>query len=91
MNVNFEGDALEQYDEWDELNKKLKGKIKALIKEIKRTPYTGTGKPEPLRGTLSGCWSRRITDEHRLVYKVDDDTVTILSCKSHYEQHTEKR
>jgi toxin YoeB len=84
MNIEFEELALDQYDEWDEINKKVKSKIKTLIKEIKRTPYTGTGKPEPLRGNLSGWWSRHITDEHRLVYKVEDDTLTIRSCKYHY-------
>jgi toxin YoeB len=85
MNVNFEGIALEQYDEWDELNKKLKNKIKALIKDIRRTPYTGIGKPEPLKDNLSGLWSRRINDEHRLVYKVENETLSIVSCKSHYQ------
>jgi toxin YoeB len=84
MNVKFEGAALEQYDEWDELNKKLKSKIKVLIKEIKRTPHIGIGKPEPLKGNLSGWWSRRINDEHRLVYKVENDILTIRSCKFHY-------
>ena len=60
-------------------------KISALIKEIIRTPFTGTGKPEPLRGDLGGFWSRRITGKHRLVYKVEQDLLIIASCKSHYD------
>lgn len=56
-----------------------------LIREIQRTPFEGTGKPEPLRGNLSGYWSRRITQEHRLVYRVTDEAVIIVSCRGHYE------
>jgi len=59
-------------------------KIGSLIKEIARTPFVGRGKPEPLRGNLSGFWSRRITGKHRLVYKVEQEFVVIASCKSHY-------
>jgi toxin YoeB len=66
-------------------NKKLSKKVKSLIDEISRTPYDGLGKPEALKHGLSGWYSRRITDEHRLVYKVDGDMLTILSCKDHYE------
>ncbi|WP_310586582.1 Txe/YoeB family addiction module toxin [Runella limosa] len=56
-----------------------------LIEEVKRTPFVGKGKPEPLKGDLKGYWSRRITDEHRLVYKVDDQRVTIVACRGHYK------
>ncbi|MHC6203164.1 Txe/YoeB family addiction module toxin [Breznakiellaceae bacterium SP9] len=56
-----------------------------LLKEVQRTPYTGTGHPEPLAGDKSGKWSRRITDKDRLVYAVEDDTVGIYSCKDYYE------
>ena len=59
-------------------------KINNLLKEITRTPFTGTGKPEPLKGNLSGFWSRRITDEHRLVYKVEQNVLYIAGCKFHY-------
>jgi len=56
----------------------------ALIKDILRQPFTGIGKPEPLKQELQGYWSRRINDEHRLVYKVSDDAIIIISCKYHY-------
>ena len=55
-----------------------------LIKEVQRTPCTGTGKPEALKHELAGCWSRRIDDEHRLVYEVQGDTIRILACRYHY-------
>jgi toxin YoeB len=58
-------------------------KILALIEEVKRDPFTGKGKPEPLRHALAGCWSRRITQEHRLVYEVRREEVRILSCRFH--------
>lgn len=60
-------------------------KINALIKECLRHPYDGTGKPEALRGDLSGAWSRRIDREHRLVYRVKDDAVEVISCRYHYQ------
>ncbi|MEU8572096.1 Txe/YoeB family addiction module toxin [Streptomyces asoensis] len=59
-------------------------RITRLIAEIQRTPFTGIGKPEPLKGDLSGYWSRRIDDEHRLVYRVDDKEVKILKARYHY-------
>ncbi|GHU36867.1 toxin YoeB [Spirochaetia bacterium] len=86
MKVLFEDDVIDQYDYWDEIDKKIKKKIKALIKECQRTPYEGTGKPEPLKKNLSGYYSRRINDEHRLVYKVENDTLYIKSCRGHYEE-----
>lgn len=66
-----------------EIKRQLK-KINRLIKEIDRTPFTGIGKPEPLKHDLSGKWSRRITDEHRLIYSVDETTIYFYSCKDHY-------
>lgn len=57
-----------------------------MAKEILATPFTGTGKPEPLKYELRGCWSRRITGEHRLVYEVSTDTVRILACRYHYDK-----
>lgn len=60
-------------------------RINQLIKDMKRNPFDGIGKPEALRGNLSGFWSRRITDEHRMIYAVEDETVIIISCKGHYE------
>ncbi|MDQ3179258.1 MAG: Txe/YoeB family addiction module toxin [Acidobacteriota bacterium] len=64
----------------------MHAKIKALIKDIGRNPFAGIGKPEPLRHELKGLWSRRITDEHRLVYKVSDEEILIYSCRFHYEK-----
>lgn len=55
-----------------------------LLMEIRETPFTGTGKPEPLKHKYKGCWSRRITDEHRLIYKVERDIVHVISCRTHY-------
>ena len=77
--------ALDDFYEWESTDKKVFRKIKDLIKEITRTPFEGIEKPEPLKHELSGYWSRRITDEHRLVYKISDNTLYILSCNEHYK------
>ena len=77
--------AWEDYLYWQKENKKNLKRINALIKDISRNPFDGIGKPEPLKGNLSGLWSRRIDGEHRLVYTVDDNGVIILSCRGHYE------
>lgn len=66
-------------------NKTVLKKLLTLLEELAEHPFTGTGKPEPLKYNLSGMWSRRINKEHRLVYEVEDDTVCILSVKGHYE------
>ncbi len=83
--VLFRGKAMNQYLEWYATDKKTFKKLNDLIKESGRTPFDGTGKPEPLKGQLSGCWSRRITDEHRLIYRVKDNALEIISCMGHYE------
>jgi toxin YoeB len=59
--------------------------VERRLKEIQRTPFTGTGKPEPLKHGLSGYWSHRIAEEHRLIYKIEGDAVVVVSCKGHYE------
>ncbi|MCT7473532.1 Txe/YoeB family addiction module toxin [Aliarcobacter cryaerophilus] len=82
--VAFEEKAFEDFTNWASQDKKLYTKIIALIKDIKRSPFLGLGKPEPLKHELSGYWSRRINDEHRLVYKVTDTMIIIASCKYHY-------
>ena len=82
--VAFEEKAFEDFTNWATQDKKLYTKIIALIKDIKRSPFLGLGKPEPLKHELSGYWSRRINDEHRLVYKVTDIMIIIASCKYHY-------
>ncbi|MFN0049703.1 MAG: Txe/YoeB family addiction module toxin [Cytophagales bacterium] len=67
------------------MDKRTTSRILKLINEIKRTHFEGTGKPEPLKHQFKGKWSRRITDEHRLVYEVSDNLITIISCKYHYD------
>jgi len=69
---------------WQQIDKKNLKKINRLIESSLRTPFDGIGKPEPLKHQLSGLWSRRITDEHRLVYEVLDDTIVIQQCRYHY-------
>jgi toxin YoeB len=82
--VEFDTDALEDLACWIHQDRKTALRIVKLIKEIQRTPFTGTGKPEPLKHDLQGCWSRRITQEHRLVYEIKDDKIRILACRYHY-------
>lgn len=74
----------EDYLYWQVNDKKILFRINDLIKDAQRNPFTGLGKPEPLKGNLSGCWSRRINEEHRLVYKVKEDCIYILQCRFHY-------
>lgn len=77
--------AWDDYLYWQKTDKQLLKRINLLIKEIQREPFSGIGKPEPLKFGLTGFWSRRINDEHRLVYGADDTGVTILQCRYHYE------
>lgn len=82
--IVFEASAFEDFVNWASLDKKVHAKIVALLRDIQRSPFAGLGKPEPLRHELQGYWSRRITDEHRLVYKVTDAEVIVASCRYHY-------
>lgn len=84
MIVSFDPEAWDHCVEWQSRDPKLARKINTLIKECQRHPFEGTGKPEPLKGDLSGYWSRRITREHRLVYKVVGDTLVIVQSRYHY-------
>ena len=84
MKVAFTESAWSDYLWLQRRQAKLLKRINTLIREILRHPFTGTGKPEPLKGELSGYWSRRINAEHRLVYRVEDDGVLIISCRFHY-------
>lgn len=84
MNVTFTPKALADYQNWAAIDTKIFMKIGELIKDIVRSPYSGLGKPEALRHELSGNWSRRINNEHRLVYKIIDNTIVIFSCRYHY-------
>ncbi len=84
MNLLFTDESWEEYLYWQDTDKAVLRKINQLLKEIKRTPFEGMGKPEPLKHPLQGCWSRRIDREHRLVYEVTDNTVKIIACRFHY-------
>jgi toxin YoeB len=84
MNLLFAGKAWEDYLYWQQTDRKLVRKINELIKAIDREPFSGIGKPEPLRHDFAGYWSRRITGEHRLVYKVEGTQVTIIQIRFHY-------
>ena len=84
MSLTFTENAWEDYLYWQKYDARKLVRINELLRDIVRDPYKGTGKPEPLRGNLSGWWSRRIDTEHRLVYRVEKDRVIILQCRYHY-------
>lgn len=84
MRIIFSANAWEDYLHWQQTDKKILKRINDLIKAISREPFDGIGKPEPLRHGLSGYWSRRINDEHRLVYKIDGEDLLIAMCRYHY-------
>lgn len=84
MNKFFTDESWADYIFWQENDKRFIKRINELIKEIERTPFTGIGKPEPLKHHLSGYWSRRINEEHRIIYRVEEDRMIILSCRYHY-------
>lgn len=82
--IKFTAKAFKDFLEWQAEDEGVFEKIGDLIVEVTRDPFKGRGKPEPLKGDFSGCWSRRITHEHRLIYRVESDTITVLKCKGHY-------
>lgn len=84
MNVVFSPQAWEDYQQWQSVDRAIVRRINRLINEICRAPYEGIGMPEPLKYGLRGAWSRRITDEHRLVYRVVDDSLEIFQARYHY-------
>ena len=85
MDKIWTDDAWEQYLYWQTQDKKMLKRINQLLQDIERNGYSGLGKPEPLRGNLSGFWSRRIDDEHRIVYRISEDRVEIIQCRGHYD------
>ena len=85
MLITFTPIAWEDYLSWQKDDRKMVKKINELIKDILRTPFEGIGKPEPLKFELAGFWSRRIDQEHRLVYKIETDNILIISCRYHYD------
>ncbi|MDZ4364906.1 Txe/YoeB family addiction module toxin [Brevundimonas sp.] len=84
MKLTFHSTGWDDYLHWQVQDRRVLKKINGLIKECLRTPFTGTGKPEPLRGELSGWWSRRIDQEHRLIYRMTDGGLEIAQCRYHY-------
>ena len=84
MKLVFSEHAWEDYLYWQRTDRKILERINKLIKEIQRSPFEGTGKPEPLRHGLCGYWSRRITDEHRIVSKVEEDSIHLAQLRYHY-------
>ena len=84
MKLIFAEPAWQDYCYWQQQDKQMLKRINQLIQEIQREPFTGIGKPEPLKHALSGYWSRRINDEHRIVYKVETDALLIAQLRHHY-------
>ncbi len=85
MKYSFVDESWEDYLYWQKTDKQILKRINLLIKDISRQPYKGIGKPEPLKHNYRGYWSRRITDEHRLIYQVQDDELRIVKCRFHYD------
>lgn len=83
-NIEFVPKAFKEYHEWIERDRKTALRIGDLIKDILRDPFDGLGKPEPLKHQFKGCWSRRIDQEHRLIYEITESSIVIYSCFSHY-------
>ena len=84
MKLTFSDEAWEDYLHWQKQDRKMVERINKLIKEVQRDPFVGVGKPEPLKHALSGFWSRRITDEHRMVYRVTEDALESAQLRFHY-------
>ncbi|MEU0488350.1 Txe/YoeB family addiction module toxin [Nocardiopsis sp. NPDC006139] len=82
--IRFDPGAWGDFQYWLEADKKIARRIVRLIEEMRRTPFEGVGKPEPLKGDLSGYWSRRITDEHRIVYRATESELRIVQVRYHY-------
>jgi toxin YoeB len=82
--ISFETSAFEDFQAWETMDRPIYIRIAALLKDIVRSPFTGLGKPEPLKHELKGFWSRRITQEHRLVYKVTETEIIVVACKYHH-------
>ena len=81
----FVDESWEDYLYWQKTDKKILKRINDLLKDISRHPFEGIGKPEPLKHKYKGLWSRRITDEHRLIYQIKDDEIRIIKCRFHYD------
>ena len=84
MKLVFSDEAWEDYLHWQKQDRKMVERINKLIQEVRRDPFSGVGKPEPLKHALAGFWSRRITDDHRMVYRVEGDSLLIAQLRYHY-------
>lgn len=84
MKLIFADEAWEDYLDWQKQDRRMVERINKLIRDTQREPYTGIGKPEALIHALSGFWSRRVTDEHRMVYRIEDDALLIAQLRFHY-------
>ena len=84
MKIVFSANAWDEYLYWQKTDRKMLARINALIRDVQRKPYEGIGKPERLQHALAGYWSRRINDEHRLVYRVEGDAILIAQVRYHY-------
>ena len=85
MLITFSENAWEDYLYWQSIDRKILKKINSLLKDIQINPFEGIGKPESLKYDLAGYWSRRISQEHRLVYKIDNQNIVIIACRYHYD------
>jgi len=85
MELVWQTNAWEDYLYWQKQDKKVLERVNELIKDCLCSPFKGIGKLEPLKGNYGGCWSRRITDEHRIIYKIKEDRLHILQCRYHYD------
>jgi len=85
MKYVFVDESWEDYLYWQKVNKKNLKKINELIRDISRSPFSGIGKPEPLKHKYKGFWSRRIDEEHRLIYQIKDEEIRIVKCRFHYD------
>jgi len=85
MKLIFVDESWEDYLYWQKTDRKILERINNLVKDISRNPYSGPGKAEPLKYKYQGLWSRRITEEHRLIYRVVDDEIHIAKCRFHYD------
>jgi toxin YoeB len=84
MNITFTETAWKEYLEWQKIDKKVLKKINDILEDISRNGHQGIGKPEALKHELAGLWSRRITLEHRIIYSIKDEVISIISCRGHY-------
>jgi len=84
MNVTFTDDSWNDYVYWQQTDRQILKRINKLLKDIQRNPFEGIGKPESLKYELSGCWSRRISEEHRLIYEMNEYSVVVISCRYYY-------